>query len=64
MWPCGEPSTGISSRMARAGSLSGKVKLSKRRGSRYVAGRTEHWLKVKNPDAPAVRREFAADWSR
>jgi ATP-dependent DNA ligase len=31
--------------------------VSKRRGSRYVAGRTDHWLKVKNPDAPAVRRE-------
>jgi bifunctional non-homologous end joining protein LigD len=31
--------------------------VSKRRGSRYVAGRTDHWLKVKNPDAPAVRRQ-------
>jgi ATP-dependent DNA ligase len=31
--------------------------VSKRRGSRYVAGRTEYWLKVKNPDAPAMRRE-------
>jgi ATP-dependent DNA ligase len=37
--------------------------VSKRRGSHYIAGRTEHWLKVKNPDAPAVRREFAEDWS-
>jgi bifunctional non-homologous end joining protein LigD len=24
--------------------------VSKRRGSRYIAGRTDHWLKVKNPD--------------
>jgi ATP-dependent DNA ligase len=38
--------------------------VSKRRGSRYIAGRTDHWLKVKNPDAPAVRREFEEDWGR
>ena len=36
--------------------------VSKRRGSRYVAGRTEYWLKVKNPDAPAVRREAEEHW--
>jgi hypothetical protein len=23
-----------------------------------------HWLKVKNPDAPAVRREAGDDWGR
>jgi bifunctional non-homologous end joining protein LigD len=38
--------------------------VSKRRGSRYIAGRTHHWLKVKNPDAPAVRREREEDWPR
>jgi len=38
--------------------------VSKRRGSRYVAGRTDHWLKIKNPAAPAVRREADEDWSR
>jgi bifunctional non-homologous end joining protein LigD len=38
--------------------------VSKRCGSRYVAGRTEHWLKVKNPGAPAVRREAEEDWGR
>jgi bifunctional non-homologous end joining protein LigD len=38
--------------------------VSKRRGSRYIAGRSEHWLKVKNPDAPAVRREAEEDWGR
>ena len=38
--------------------------VSKRCGSRYVAGRTEHWLKVKNPDAPAARREVEGDWRR
>jgi ATP-dependent DNA ligase len=31
--------------------------VSKRRGSRYARGRSSNWLKVKNPDAPAVRRE-------
>jgi bifunctional non-homologous end joining protein LigD len=36
--------------------------VSKRRGSRYIAGRTEHWLKVKNPAAPAVRREAEEGW--
>src|ERR1700757_3377730 len=30
--------------------------VSKRLGSPYRAGRSPHWLKVKNPDAPAVRR--------
>jgi bifunctional non-homologous end joining protein LigD len=34
--------------------------VSKRRGSRYIAGRADCWLKVKNPDAPAVRREREA----
>ena len=34
--------------------------VSKRRGSRYVAGRADCWIKVKNPDAPAVRREREA----
>jgi len=38
--------------------------VSKRRGSRYVPGRTDHWLKVKNPDAPAVQREAEEDWGR
>lgn len=31
--------------------------VSKRLGSRYRAGRSNHWLKVKNPAAPAVKRE-------
>jgi ATP-dependent DNA ligase len=38
--------------------------VSKRRGSRYIAGRSDYWLKVKNPAAPAVRREAEEDWSR
>ena len=31
--------------------------MSKRLGSPYVSGRTRHWLKFKNPAAPAVKRE-------
>src|SRR6516164_3540596 len=38
--------------------------VSKRRGSRYARGRSSNWLKVKNPDAPAVRREREEDWVR
>ena len=36
--------------------------VSKRRGSRYAAGRTDSWLKIKNPHAPAVRREAEEHW--
>jgi hypothetical protein len=28
------------------------------------AGRSRDWLKFKNPDAPAVKREFEEDWGR
>jgi bifunctional non-homologous end joining protein LigD len=31
--------------------------VSKRRGSPYRPGRSPHWVKIKNPKAPAVRRE-------
>jgi bifunctional non-homologous end joining protein LigD len=37
--------------------------VSKRRDSRYTSGRSPHWIKSKNPNAPAVRREFEEDWS-
>jgi hypothetical protein len=36
--------------------------VSNRRGSRYARGRSSNWLKVKNPDAPAVRREGQEHW--
>jgi ATP-dependent DNA ligase len=36
--------------------------VSKRLGSRYRAGRSPDWLKFKNPQAPAVRREAEEDW--
>jgi bifunctional non-homologous end joining protein LigD len=38
--------------------------VSKRLGSPYRAGRSEHWIKVKNPAAPAVKREAEEDWSK
>jgi len=37
--------------------------VSKRLGSPYRSGRSKHWLKVKNPAAPAVKREAEEDWS-
>ena len=37
--------------------------VSKRLGSPYRAGRSAHWLKIKNPAAPAVKREAEEDWS-
>ena len=36
--------------------------VSKRLGSPYRSGRVDDWLKIKNPLAPAVKRE--AEWSR
>ena len=36
--------------------------VSKRLGSRYRSGRSPHWIKVKNPNAPAVKREAEEDW--
>ena len=38
--------------------------VSKRLGSRYRSGRSPDWLKFKNPEAPAVRREAEEDWRR
>jgi ATP-dependent DNA ligase len=38
--------------------------VSKRLGSTYRRGRSPLWLKVKNPDAPAVKREAEEDWGR
>src|SRR3984893_2751999 len=36
--------------------------VSKRRDSIYSSGRSPHWIKSKNPNAPAVRRETEEDW--
>jgi bifunctional non-homologous end joining protein LigD len=38
--------------------------VSKRLGSSYRSGRSKDWLKFKNPQAPAVRREAEEDWGR
>jgi bifunctional non-homologous end joining protein LigD len=38
--------------------------VSKRLGSRYRSGRTTDWLKFKNPEAPAVKREAEEEWGR
>ena len=32
--------------------------------SRYRSGRSPDWLKSKNPNAPAVKREAEEDWGR
>jgi bifunctional non-homologous end joining protein LigD len=38
--------------------------VSKRSGSPYRSGRSPDWLKMKNPDAPAVKREAEEDWGK
>src|SRR5262245_33923944 len=40
--------------------LEGRV--SKRKHSPYRSGRSPDWLKFKNPDAPAVKREAEEEW--
>ena len=35
--------------------------VSKRLGSTYRSGRVNDWLKIKNPEAPAVKREAGED---
>jgi bifunctional non-homologous end joining protein LigD len=37
--------------------------VSKRLGSRYRSGRSKYWVKVKNPKAPAIKREAEEDWA-
>jgi bifunctional non-homologous end joining protein LigD len=36
--------------------------VSKRLGSPYISRRSRHWIKSKNPAAPAVTREVEEDW--
>jgi bifunctional non-homologous end joining protein LigD len=38
--------------------------VSKRKDSRYRSGRSPHWIKSKNPNAPAVKREAEEEWGR
>jgi ATP-dependent DNA ligase len=37
--------------------------VSKRKDSAYRSGRSTDWLKMKNPAAPAVKREAEEDWA-
>jgi bifunctional non-homologous end joining protein LigD len=36
----------------------------KRKDSAYRSGRSPDWLKMKNPTAPAVKREAEEDWGK
>jgi bifunctional non-homologous end joining protein LigD len=36
--------------------------VSKRRRSPYLSGRSPHWLKLKNPNSAAVKREAEEGW--
>ena len=38
--------------------------VSKRKDSMYRSGRSPDWLKMKNLDAPAVRREAEEEWGK
>jgi ATP-dependent DNA ligase len=38
--------------------------VSKRRDSSYRSGRSPDWIKSKNPNSPAVKREAEEDWER
>jgi bifunctional non-homologous end joining protein LigD len=38
--------------------------VSKHKNSPYRSGRSPHWIKSKNPNAPAVKREAEEDWGQ
>jgi hypothetical protein len=38
--------------------------VSKRKDSANLSGRSPDWFKMKNSDAPAVKREAEEDWGR
>jgi ATP-dependent DNA ligase len=38
--------------------------VSKRKDSSYRSGRSPHWIKSKNPNSPAVKREAEEEWGR
>jgi bifunctional non-homologous end joining protein LigD len=38
--------------------------VSKRKGSSYRSGRSPDWLKMKNANAPAVKREAEEEWGK
>jgi bifunctional non-homologous end joining protein LigD len=49
---------------AHACKLGLKGIVSKRKDSAYRSGRSPDWLKMKNPAAPAAKREAEEDWGR
>jgi ATP-dependent DNA ligase len=54
----------LRSRVRHACKLGLEGSVSKRLGSRYCSGRSPDWLKMKNLDAPAVKREAEEDRGR
>jgi bifunctional non-homologous end joining protein LigD len=38
--------------------------ISKRKNSRYISGRSLHWIKSSNANAPAMKREAEDNWGR
>jgi hypothetical protein len=38
--------------------------VSKRRDSPYSSGRSRHWVKSKNPNAPGEKREAEESWTQ
>src|SRR6202021_2580409 len=38
--------------------------VSKRKDSQYRSGRSPHWIKSKNPNAPTVKRAAQEDWGQ
>jgi ATP-dependent DNA ligase len=42
--------------------LIGEGLVSKRRDRAYRGGRCLHWVKVKNPNSPAMKRAAEVDW--
>ena len=64
---------GVIRRMSSSGIIMGAARaercrlegiVSKRKASPYRSGRTADWIKSKNPDAPAVKREAEQEWDR
>jgi ATP-dependent DNA ligase len=54
----------LSSPRPVASGLRHQAIVSKRLGSPYRSGQTKDWLKFKNPEAQAVRREAEEEWGR
>ena len=72
LWPRPAPAFGFNEHMegdgptvfAHACKMGLEGIVSKRKDSMYRSGRSPDWLKMKNPTAPAVKREEEEDWGR